>query len=162
MCVPCDTKHGGIAAGPHKKTHALVRCQSIETHLDAESERAAQLSARMGTLEARLKDVHHQVEDSFAGVDARITVTQDRLTGRMASLDERLQRIEDLLLDLGQRVLGPRTGGEPFPSPRPAVASESWQRPARSQTLPAPVERGHGVASESDFSAWVREMRRTI
>ena len=155
MCVSCDKKHGGVTAGQHKKTHALVRCQSIETHMDAESERAAQLNARMSTLETKLKDVQHQVEDSFAGVDARITVTQDRLTGRMTSLDERLQRIENLLLDLGQRVLSPRLGDEPFPSP----AVMSLQTPVRSQTLPAPRE--PGVTSESEFSAWVREMRRT-
>ena len=59
----------------------------------------------MGTLEEKLGDVHHKMEDSFAGVDARITVTQDRLAGRMAGLEERLQRIETLLLELGQRVL---------------------------------------------------------
>ncbi|KAI1785580.1 hypothetical protein LXA43DRAFT_1037408 [Ganoderma leucocontextum] len=152
VCVSCDAKHGGITAGEHKKTHALVRCQSINANVDAESERAAQLNAHIDTLETKLKDVQHQVEDSFAGVDARITVTQDRLSGRMASLDERLQRIEDLLLDLGQRAFRSRTGDEPL------AAS---QRLVRSQTLPAPRESSIPSESESDFSAWVRQMRRT-
>ncbi|PIL29961.1 hypothetical protein GSI_07872 [Ganoderma sinense ZZ0214-1] len=155
VCVSCDTKHGGITTGEHKKTHALVRCQSVDVHVDAESERAAQLNARMSTLETKLKDVQHQMEDSFAGFDARITVTQDRLTGRMASLDERLQRIEDLLLDLGQRVffVSP-SGSDSFSPTIPPL------RPVRSQTSPAPFKSEEsGAASESDFSAWVREMR---
>ncbi|KAI1785577.1 hypothetical protein LXA43DRAFT_899476 [Ganoderma leucocontextum] len=67
ICVSCDAKHGGITVGEHKKTHALVRCQSLYT-IDAESKRALQLHARINTLE-----------------------------GKLTSLDERLQNIEDLL-----------------------------------------------------------------
>ena len=153
--MSCDTTHGGISAGQHKKTHALVRCPSVNTHVDAETERAAQLNARMSTLEAKLKDVQHQVEDSFAGVDARITVTQDRLSGRMTTLDERLQRIEDLLLHLGQQVFSLRSRSGDEPSSQAVLP----RRPVRSQTLPAPLE--PGVPSESDFSVWVRQMRTT-
>lgn len=67
MCVSCDAQHGGVTVDEHKKTHALVRCQSLHP-IDAEYGRAAKLHARIDTLELKF-----------------------------TTLDKRLERIEDLL-----------------------------------------------------------------
>ena len=176
VCASCDSKHGGITAGKHKSTHALVRCQPPDASADTESGRATQLNARIDTLETNLKEIHHKVQDSFAVVDDRITVVQDRLSGklaerleslskrvderlaglsgRMTSLDERLGRMEGLLLVLGQQLLG---AGDHRP---PSGTTFPQQLVGRHQTWPGIFNGDSIAASESEFSAWVREMRK--
>lgn len=93
MCVSCDAKSGGVFSGEHTATHALVRCQPIPTCTDGDSTPAADLDTRVNTLETSLTDMDRKMADGFA--------TQER---KMVSLDVRLKHIEDLLLNLGERL----------------------------------------------------------
>ena len=93
MCVSCDVKSGGVFSAEHTATHALVLCQSTPTCTDGDSTPAADLDTRVNTLETRLIDMDRNMADGFAA--------QER---KMLSLDERLKHIEDLLLNLGERL----------------------------------------------------------
>ncbi|TBU21891.1 hypothetical protein BD311DRAFT_869699 [Dichomitus squalens] len=166
VCASCDSKQRlGITVGKHKRTHALVRCQPPEASVDAESRHAAQLNARIDNLETKLKEINHKMEDSFSAVDDRITVVQDRLSGKIddrlqslsKTVDERLGRMEDLLLVLGQRLLG--TADERLESGVPS--SQLLRRQSTWPTARLGVANGESSGgSESEFSAWVRQMRR--
>ncbi|TBU25684.1 hypothetical protein BD311DRAFT_492317 [Dichomitus squalens] len=179
VCYSCDYRHGGIKAGKHQKTHALVRCQMAAAPVDAESEHAAKLNARIETLEENIKEMDYKMQGGFATVDERIAVEQEqlrnrmderlhalsmvmddrlqRLSGRMTSLDERLKRIEGLLLVLGQRFSSPGFGDgwlfQAAASSQIHVRQSSWQG-TRADSL------NYTPEAESEFSAWVRRMRR--
>ena len=134
VCVSCDTKQGGINCGGHQKTHALVLCQSIGVGFDVETERSALLNARINLLETKLTAVQ---EDRLKGVNPEIQSVMQGLSEQMTSLGERLQRIEDLLLDLrvGKRasISGPED--EAFPQ---NTSTTSSQRNRHSQSLTEP------------------------
>ena len=113
MCVSCDAKHGGITTGEHKKAHALILCQPLRQSVYSESQQITRLGARIDTLETKLQEIQRKMEDGFGRVDDKIDIAQDNLSRKMdelplrklpgIELEERLHRIEQLLLDLGRR-----------------------------------------------------------
>ncbi|KAI0683773.1 hypothetical protein C8T65DRAFT_749288 [Cerioporus squamosus] len=161
ICTACDIKHGGFAADKHKATHALVRVQVQELAQDPAALERAMIDARMNTMEGSLKEMQYKFDRSFVSVDEKVEFVKTRLglkmderlgqlEGRMSSMDTRLQRIEDLLLLMGQS-LGVASGGgvtRATPSWQP-----TWPTTATAQTVDASLD------SESDFSAWVRRLR---
>ena len=68
MCVSCDGKEGGITAGKHSETHALVQCH--RNPLDADSERAElhALKEKVSSLDERVQHM-----DSFLRSPAKAT-----------------------------------------------------------------------------------------
>ena len=113
VCVSCDAKHGGITVGEHKKAHALIRCQPLRQSVYSESQQITRLGARIDTLETKLQEIQRKMEDGFGRVDDKIDIAQDNLSRKVdelplrklpgTELEERLQRIEELLRDLGRR-----------------------------------------------------------
>ena len=114
------------------------------------------MDARMTALESSLNEMQYKISQNFVGVDDKIDVVQDRLsgkiagvgerldqfTGRSSTLDERLGRIEDLLLFLGR---GFGTGEERL----------ARRNSARQMTFPG------SDSPESEYSAWIRELRKS-
>lgn len=124
------------------------------------------MEARMSTVESSLKELQYKLGQNFVAVDEKIEYVQKKLDikleqqsqqlkERISTIDDRLQRMEDILLFLGQRF----TGSAEVPC-RPEVVRHS--------TWPEPASRRHGTtemevdmeSNESDFSAWVRQLRR--
>ncbi|RPD55866.1 hypothetical protein L227DRAFT_579346 [Lentinus tigrinus ALCF2SS1-6] len=125
ICVACDIKYGGFTVRQHRSTHALVKVQSLEPPDPSASERAA-ADARMTTIETSLKELQYRLEQKFMAVDEKIEYVQKKLDakldakleqqtqqleGRISAIDDRLQRMEDILLFLGQRLGGSDEAG---------------------------------------------------
>ncbi|RPD56321.1 hypothetical protein L226DRAFT_469232 [Lentinus tigrinus ALCF2SS1-7] len=168
ICVACDTKYGGLSVGQHRPTHALVKVQSLEPLDPSASERAA-MDARMTTIETSLKELQskleeYKLEQKFVAVDEKIEYVQKKLDakleqqtqqlkGRISTIDDRLKRMEDILLFLGQRL------GRADEAGRSEVRQSTWPEVASRQHGTFSAVGGYGESNESDFSAWVRQMR---
>ena len=126
------------------------------------------MDARMTTVETSLNDLRYKLEQQFVAVDDKIEYVQKKLDvkleqqtqqlqGRISAIDDRLQRMEDILLSLGQRF-----GVADETAHRLEVVRQStWPEPAiRNYNTYAQVSRRR-QSEESEFSAWVRELRRT-
>ncbi|RDX51421.1 hypothetical protein OH76DRAFT_1481353 [Lentinus brumalis] len=158
ICDACDTKHGGFTAGKHKAMHALVK---VQMHEPPDSERTM-IDTRMSAMDASLKEMQYKFDQNFVSVDEKVDFVKTKLglkmderlgqlEGRMSAMDSRLERIEDLLMLMGQSF----GFGSAVPAVRAPVSPQStWPTivmPART------VDASPG--SESDFSAWVRHLR---
>ncbi len=64
MCVSCDAKYGGITAGKHNDTHALVQCRSLQCPMDAESKHPVELNPHphMSSLEEMVTSINERVQ----------------------------------------------------------------------------------------------------
>ncbi|KAI0757704.1 hypothetical protein C8Q80DRAFT_1216217 [Daedaleopsis nitida] len=161
ICNACDTKHSGFTPNKHKAVHALVRVQAVDPAAVAASERAF-LDARMNTLEENLREMQYKIEQRFVAADEKMEFVQEKigveigqLKVRVAGLDDRLERIERLLVGIGEQVggAGEWVGEEHFP-----------RRPVRQQTWAGPDRQERSIGGprfESEYSAWVRQMRET-